>query len=172
MSAPNDFTGQRFGRFTVLERVENDKRGNTMWKCRCDCGNIVTVVGYSLKSGRSKSCGCAQIESVVEMNKRCKSTHGKKNTRLYRIWNGMKSRCFNKNDQDYCNYGGRGITVCEKWRHDFMAFYDWAVANGYDDSLSIDRVNNNGNYEPDNCRWATTSQQNSNRRKYRWRKNR
>lgn len=152
MSAPNNLTGKHFNRWTVIKRAGSNKKGNSLWECRCECGTIAIVVGYSLTGGTSKSCGCAQKESVSKMNTTLKRTHGKKNTRLYRIW--------------------RGITVCKEWKHDFMNFYAWAIDNGYDDSLSIDRIENNGNYEPGNCRWATASEQNRNRRTYKWKKNR
>lgn len=172
MSNAKDLTGKRFGRLVVVKRVGSNKKGNSIWECHCDCGNISNVVGYSLTDGKSRSCGCLQKEAVANMNKTCKRTHGKKNTRLYRIWNGMKDRCFNKNSPDYNSYGGRGITVCEEWKQSFECFYIWAVSNGYSDSLSIDRINGDGNYEPDNCRWATASEQNRNRRKYKWKRNR
>lgn len=172
MSAPNNLTGKHFNQWTVIKRAGSNKKGNSLWECRCECGTIAIVVGYSLTGGTSKSCGCAQKESVSKMNTTLKRTHGKKNTRLYRIWRGMKARCFNKNSPDYDSYGGRGITVCKEWKHDFMNFYAWAIDNGYDDSLSIDRIENNGNYEPGNCRWATASEQNRNRRTYKWKKNR
>lgn len=168
----NELTGMKFGRWTVIGRAENNKKGNAMWHCHCECGKQAIIVGYSLTGGRSKSCGCYHSERVSQANKESKTTHGEKKTRLYRIWNGMKQRCFNPNDKDYEKYGGRGITLCDEWKEDFCKFKSWAIANGYSQELSIDRIENNGNYEPSNCRWATQSQQNSNRRSYKWRKNR
>lgn len=172
MSLPNDLVGERFGRLTVVSRAPNNNKGNTMWNCLCDCGKTTTVVAYSLKNGSSKSCGCYHSECIAQTNKDTKTTHGGKKTRLYRIWNGMKQRCLNPNSKDYENYGGRGIRICEEWDRDFYEFQNWAIHNCYSSELSIDRIDNNGNYEPSNCRWATKSQQNSNRRKYKWRKNR
>lgn len=169
MSEPNNLIGERFGRLTVIGRAPNNKKGNTMWNCLCDCGKTTTVVAYSLKKGRTQSCGCYHSECVAKTNKNTKTTHGEKKTRLYRIWHGMKQRCFNPNDKDYEKYGGRGITICDEWKEDFCKFRDWALDNGYSHELSIDRIENDGNYEPNNCRWATQSQQNSNRRKYKWR---
>lgn len=160
----NELTGMKFGRWTVIGRAENNKKGNTMWHCRCECGKQAIIVGYSLTRGRSKSCGCYHSERVSQANKDLKTTHGEKKTRLYRIWKGMKQRCFNPNDKDYEKYGGRGITICDEWKEDFCKFKSWALASGYAQELSIDRIENNGNYEPSNCRWATQSQQNSNRR--------
>lgn len=172
MSLPNDLVGERFGRLIVVSRAPNNNKGNTMWNCQCDCGGVITIVGYSLKSGRTQSCGCIHSEVVKKTNKATKTTHGEKNSRLYHIWRGMKQRCNNPNNKDYPKYGGRGIRICKDWKDDFCTFRNWAVNNGYAPDLTIDRINNDGNYEPSNCRWATSTQQNSNRRKYKWRKNR
>lgn len=150
-----DLTGQRFGRFTVMERG-NSKNNEVMWLCRCDCGNEKFVEGHHLKDGTSKSCGC--------INKERFETHGKSNTRLFRIWTGMKQRCYNCKTQYYKIYGGHGIEVCEEWRNDFQTFYDWAMANGYSENLSIDRIDSDGNYEPLNCRWVTNVEQANNKR--------
>lgn len=131
-----------------------------MWKCVCDCGRTTIVNGQNLKSGNTTSCGCYGIERRNNASK----THGKSNTRLHRIWKAMHSRCYNKKYHAYKYYGGRGITICEEWLHNFKTFYDWAMANGYEENLTIDRIDPNGNYSPNNCRWVTMELQNKNKR--------
>lgn len=162
MQRVKDLTGQRFGRWTVLELAERRRSGKTMtlyWKCRCDCGTVKIIRGGNLKTGNTKSCGCIN----AERNFTNYIVHGQKGTRLYRIWNGIKNRCTNANDESYKRYGARGISICDEWANDFMAFHDWAIENGYSDNLSIDRIDNNGNYEPSNCRWADNKTQCRNR---------
>lgn len=159
-----DLTGKRFCRLVVVCRNEhNDKFNQVTWKCRCDCGNEVIVKGNALKSGNTKSCGCYKLEQIRKSETK-HSIHGLKHTRMYNIWHGMKARCYNPNNKDYCNYGARGIVMCDEWKNDFQAFYDWAMANGYSDNLTIDRINNDRNYEPSNCEWVTTHKQNQNKR--------
>ena len=161
MSGLIDLTGNRFGQWTVIAWASKDTYGHNFWHCRCDCGTERAVAGYRLKSGVSKSCGC------VPHNANAHIVHGASKTRLYRIWCGMKQRCCDVNHKSYGQYGGRGIAICTEWLHDFGAFQEWAYSHGYREYLSIDRVDNDKGYCPDNCRWVTYSIQNANRRPYR-----
>ena len=156
-----DIRGRRYGRLVVLERAANDKHQKAMWLCQCDCGNQIIVRGGTLRSGQQKSCGCYNKELQANFKGRYK--HGGKDTRLYTIWKVMRQRCFNPHTTNYKNYGGRGITICEEW-NDFSRFREWALNNGYADNLSIDRINVDGNYEPQNCRWSTVVEQARNKR--------
>lgn len=157
-----DLKEKVFGRLTVLEEV-GVVNYQPIWKCRCECGNFTMVSSGALKSGGTKSCGCLKRELLVKKNTKHGMTSGPKKHRLYIVWAGMLQRCFNKNELAYKNYGARGITVCDEWKS-FEAFKDWAISNGYRNDLEIDRQNNNGNYEPSNCRWVTVSENQLNKR--------
>lgn len=146
--------GKRFGKLVVVE-LDSIKDGESYWRCECDCGNDVIVSRGHLKSGITKSCGCMHKEVMVKRN----TTHGLTNTRLFKIWQGILNRCNNVHSKFYYRYGGRGIKVCDEWKDNFMSFYNWSMENGYKDDLTIDRIEVNGDYEPNNCQWTTRKEQ-------------
>ena len=159
MKTYRNIVGARFGWLTVVSRDETYKDGkHTKWLCVCDCGNTTSVTRDALLAGRTQSCGCQQYKGKKGTNK----THGMSQTRIYREWASMKQRC-SPTSQDRNDYYCRGITVCEEWKSSFLSFFQWATANGYDDSLTIDRIDNNRGYSPDNCRWITIEQQQRNK---------
>lgn len=158
-----DLTGQKFGRLEVLQFVEI-KNHHSYWLCKCNCGNFTQVTNSQLKSGKTKSCGCLRKEIAKQNAKKLKTTHNLTNTRLYNVWRSMKKRCYLKTHKAYKDYGCRGIKVCEEWKNDFMSFYNWAIKNGYQENLTLDRIDVNGDYESNNCRWVNWKTQQNNRR--------
>lgn len=167
MSRRLELTGQKFNRLTVIEYVGQNDRNLSLWRCRCDCGNEIVRTGNAILQGHTKSCGCA---------KKCrhdvkKKKHGGSYDALYDVWVQMRRRCHNPKSSAYSYYGGRGISVCEEWRDEgtgYISFRAWALQNGYTKGLTIERVDVNGNYCPENCKWIPKARQSDNTRRTIW----
>lgn len=170
MKNPENIIGKTFGRLFVnkihhkvqkYNKKTGAKNGHVYYyECTCSCGNKIVVCGASLRNKNGVSCGCYAHEQLLKRN----TTHNLTSHPLYHVWQGMKKRCYNKNDKSFYLYGERGISVCPEWKNEFLNFYNWSIKNGYTEGLTIDRINPNGNYEPSNCRWATPKQQSNNKR--------
>ena len=152
-----DLTGQTFGYLTVLERVKNTPRAQARWRCRCVCGRETFVVTGKLRSGKTISCGCMGLRHATEAKLRHGDALASKTVRLYQTWAAMKRRCYNPNCVQFQYYGGKGVKVCDEWL-EYEEFKTWAIANGYADNLTIDRIDSNGDYDPANCQWITLAE--------------
>lgn len=156
MGKAKDLSGLCFGDWTVIEKTGTTPSRHSLWLCKCICGEESIALQGNLVTGKSKNCGCKKEYNTPKNN----VIHHT----LYRRWSNMKTRCYNENTKDYKYYGGRGIRVCDEWLDDFMKFYSWSIGHGFSDDLTIDRKNNDGNYEPNNCRWVSMKEQNQNKR--------
>lgn len=161
----SDIIGKTFGRLTVVAYAGKASSKHSLWRCVCSCGNETIVLRGSLTSGGTRSCGCLNDEQRRKKGAEANRTkHGKHDTRLYRIWKAMRNRCLNPNNPSFQKwYGSKGITVCQEWLDDFSSFEKWALSNGYQDNLTLDRIDVNGNYSSWNCRWVSNAIQQNNK---------
>lgn len=157
-----EIAGRKFGYLTVIRPI-GSRWGHSLWECKCDCGTVCERTANQLTQNDNVSCGC--MTSLAQRNAQYK--HGDTGTRLYRIWKAMKTRCNNPNISYFKYYGGKGVSVCKEWVNSFETFKEWALSHGYSDTLTIDRINGDGNYEPNNCRWVSMTVQNRNKKKVR-----
>lgn len=153
-----DMRGQKVGLWTVIEQAGNTVNGAALWRCVCECGAERAVLGSDLRSGKSNSCGCEGVNRIGDAARK----HGDSKTRLYSTWKNMRRRCLDPRNSSYKHYGGKGVTICQSWG-EFSAFKKWSYDNGYADHLTIDRIDSNGDYCPQNCRWVSRTVQSQSR---------
>lgn len=164
MSKPLDLAGHKYGRLKPIRRAENAEDGHARWLCLCDCGKTVVVTARYLKTGHTRSCGCLQSEKAAESASQRNITHGDSKEPLYHVWQSMRARCNNHKHRAYSNYGGRGISVCAEWNDSYLTFKEWAIKSGYTRGKQLDRIDNNWDYCPQNCRWVSAKENSNNKR--------